>query len=633
MLSPRLPCVLSFPSRSGSRRRSPLGAGVVALGIALGTLGSLAFAANPQKDGVNPPPAAVGQKGHAKSPSKSEVTEEERDVYKALRTEFEPDAGSREALLEDVVEREPSFAPARWARGEVWFKGRWIRHEDFPAEVKSAAWTGYREARKQSDSSPGSQLKMADLARKSKLPEQERGHLRQVVMSEPDHAAARKRLGEVKVEDGWLTKADFERRKAHTKAVADVLKQNKVVLTRVSLQLKSGDMSPQEALSELKEFDRVEHIPALELYLSTPDVTGAKVVVQFLSAQSSADASLSLVRHAMGHPSDDVRKAAVQSLRKRDWFGFMPQLLGTLQSPVLTRETLVNLGSGQILWRQVFYADKQDSQQLGVLDNVFHLQGDVYGASYPAWLMYRNEAALRNRTLDQVNQSIAVSNERISSLLSQVTGQVQAKSPDAWWKWWQDQNETVSVKSKGFKKKHNVSHLLCVQTIDTPRERIVSVDNPPPPMSCLAPGTEIWTDAGPVAVELIRTGDLVLSQHPETGELAYKAVIEPTQRPPAVLLKITLEDDERIRATGGHNFWVAGHGWLKARGLKKGMALHTPRGTVKVVDVKEEESQTKAFNLVVSDFHTYFVGNQRVYSYDNTERQPSLVAVPGLLED
>ncbi|MCC7420218.1 MAG: hypothetical protein IT428_08065 [Planctomycetaceae bacterium] len=630
MLFQRLPSILSSPTRLGFRDRCLMCAGLAALGIGLATLGSLAVAANPQKDGVNPGPAAAA-KGHPKAASKSEMTEEERDVYKALRTEFEADAGDREALLDDVVERDPGFAPARWARGEVRFKDRWIRFEDFPAEVKSAAWTAYREARKQADSSPGSQLKLADLCRKSKLPEQERGHLRQVVRSEPDHAAARKRLGEVKVDEGWLSKADYERRKAHTKAVAEILKQSKVALTRISLQLKSGDMTPQEALDELKELDRVEHIPALELYLSTPDATGAKVVVQCLSAQPSADASLSLVRHAMGHPSDDVRKAAVQSLRKRDWFGFVPQLLATLQSPVLTREALVNLGSGQILWRQVFYADKQDSQQLGVLDNVFHLQGDVYGASYPAWLMYRNEAALRNRSLDQVNQSILASNERVSSLLTQVTGQLQAKSPDAWWKWWQDQNETVSVKPKGFKKKHNVSHLMCVQTMDnTPKERIIGMRDM---MSCLAPGTEIWTDAGPVAVELIRTGDLVLSQHPETGELAYKAVVEPTQRPPAVLLKITLEDDERIRATGGHNFWVSGHGWLKARSLKKGMALHTPRGTVKVVDVKEEESQTKAFNLVVSYFHTYFVGNKRVYSYDNTERQPSLVAVPGLLED
>ena len=38
--------------------------------------------------------------------------------------------------------------------------------------------------------------------------------------------------------------------------------------------------------------------------------------------------------------------------------------------------------------------------------------------------------------------------------------------------------------------------------------------------SCLAAGTPIWTDAGPVSVEKIKVGDRVLSQDADTGELA-----------------------------------------------------------------------------------------------------------------
>jgi hypothetical protein len=601
-----------------------------AVGVLLITVGTYATAANPEKGNGGKSSGSGISKDASK---KHEPSEEERDVYTALRTEFETDAADREALLESVLERDPDFAPARWARGEVRFKDRWVRYEDFVAEQKSPAWNAYREFRKPSDLTAASQMRVADFCRKNKLPEQERGHLRGVVMTEPDNPAARKRLGEVRVDDGWLSKPDFELRKNHSRAVADILRRSKVPLTRISLQLKSGDMSQAEALNELKDFGEIEHIPSLELYLSTPDVTGAKAVVALLSEQTNGDASISLVRHALAHPSDTVRKSAIQSLQKRDFFGFVPQLLSALQSPVLTREGLVMLAPGQVMWRQVYYVDKQDTQQLAVLDNVFHCTAENQAA--PTWWMYRNEAALRARSLDQINHDIVSSNERISSLLAQVSGKAELRTPDDWWRWWQDENETVQVTTKDRKCRRHVSHLCCVIPPEPPpAERVVAFrDRLPVKMSCLAPGTEIWTDSGPVAVELIRTGDLVLSQHPETGELAYKAVIEPTQRPPAVLLKITLEDDERIRSTGGHNFWVAGHGWLKARSLKKGMALHTPRGTVKVVDVKEEESQTKAFNLVVSDFHTYFVGNKRVYSYDNTERQPSLVAVPGLLED
>jgi hypothetical protein len=135
-----------------------------------------------------------------------------------------------------------------------------------------------------------------------------------------------------------------------------------------------------------------------------------------------------------------------------------------------------------------------------------------------------------------------------------------------------------------------------------------------------------------VAVDLIQAGDLVLSQNAETGELAYKPVLEPTNRPPAVVLRLHVDDDV-IRATGGHGFWVSGWGWLKARELKAGMRLHTPRGAKTLGKIESETEPVKAFNLVVADFHTYFVGKHRVLSYDNTLRAPAETLVPGLTDE
>ena len=62
------------------------------------------------------------------------------------------------------------------------------------------------------------------------------------------------------------------------------------------------------------------------------------------------------------------------------------------------------------------------------------------------------------------------------------------------------------------------------------------------PLSCLAAGTPILTDAGPVAVEKIKVGDRVLSQDAETGELAYKPVLHTTVRLNAELVKLELFD-------------------------------------------------------------------------------------------
>lgn len=581
--------------------------------------------------GANPSKGPSAKGDALKPGAAKEANPNEQDVYDALRTEFDPDAGDRGTLLNGVLQRDPDFAPAHWAKGEVWHKERWVDYEAVPQDAKgNAAWNAYREFRRHSDASASTQQKLADYCRKNKLAEQERGHLRAVIVADRDNMTAHKRLGEVNVDGEWLSKPDLEERRAHSRAVADALKKCKAPLTRLSQQLKSGAISHADAVQELKRYSDPMFFPSLELYVSTPDPTGALAVIEALSFLWDAEASLSLARHAMAHPVEMVRDAAVDVLRQRDFHGFIPQLLASLQSPVLTREALAN-HNGTLVWRQVFYVDKQDSQQLAVLDRVFHLEGDISSAGTVAYGAVRNESDFRNRSLDQINQGIAASNEKVSDLLKKVTGKHALRTPDDWWTWWSDENESVVLDGKPHRVRRSVSHSNVCRVPEIPAAGSERVLSSRPTLSCLAPGTEIWTDAGPVAVELIRTGDLVLSQHPETGELAYKAVVRPTERPPANLLRITL-GDETIRATGGHSFWISGYGWVTARKLRKGFLMHTATGVKAVDEVKDEETLTKAFNLVVDDFHTYFVGKTRLYSYDNTARLPALVPVPGLTE-
>ena len=52
------------------------------------------------------------------------------------------------------------------------------------------------------------------------------------------------------------------------------------------------------------------------------------------------------------------------------------------------------------------------------------------------------------------------------------------------------------------------------------------------PYSCFAAGTNVWTLAGPQAIEKIQVGNRVLAQDVETGELTYKPVLAVTTRAP-----------------------------------------------------------------------------------------------------
>jgi len=153
----------------------------------------------------------------------------------------------------------------------------------------------------------------------------------------------------------------------------------------------------------------------------------------------------------------------------------------------------------------------------------------------------------------------------------------------------------------------------------------VDVDQP----SCFPAGTPVWTLEGRRAIEKIRPGDLVLARDVESGELAYKAVLHTTVRPPAKMVCIEAGDDIKLTATGGHRMWVSGEGWVRARQLQSGQPLHTLAGVVLVSHVRECPD-AEAYNLVVADFHTYFVGDAKILCQDHLMPRPTNVVVPGL---
>jgi len=133
-----------------------------------------------------------------------------------------------------------------------------------------------------------------------------------------------------------------------------------------------------------------------------------------------------------------------------------------------------------------------------------------------------------------------------------------------------------------------------------------------------------------MAIDQIRPGDCVLSQDPDTGELAFKPVLATTVRPPSPLINIRVEG-ETIRATRGHPFWVSGIGWQMAKELKAGQWLHTLGGPV-LIERCEQNGSAEAYSLVVADFNSFFVGNVQALVHDNNLRQVTSAKVPGLVD-
>ena len=131
---------------------------------------------------------------------------------------------------------------------------------------------------------------------------------------------------------------------------------------------------------------------------------------------------------------------------------------------------------------------------------------------------------------------------------------------------------------------------------------------------CFVAGTLVETEDGQKPIEEIQAGDKVLSENPETGEIAYKTVEETYINETDELIHVHV-NGETISATPNHPFYVDKLGWTLAKNLRAGDILVLSNGEFVVVEwIQHEilESPIKVYNFEVEDFHTYFVGESSV---------------------
>ena len=137
--------------------------------------------------------------------------------------------------------------------------------------------------------------------------------------------------------------------------------------------------------------------------------------------------------------------------------------------------------------------------------------------------------------------------------------------------------------------------------------------------SCFVAGTLVMAVAGMVAIETIKSGDKVISTDTETMETSPKTVLETYIREVTTLVHLTVNGEE-IVTTVDHPFYVKNQGFIKAGELIVGDELLDVNGNVLLVenfDVELTDEPVKVYNFKVEDFHTYFVGNCKIWVHNN----------------
>ncbi|MDR1066349.1 MAG: HINT domain-containing protein [Clostridiales bacterium] len=147
---------------------------------------------------------------------------------------------------------------------------------------------------------------------------------------------------------------------------------------------------------------------------------------------------------------------------------------------------------------------------------------------------------------------------------------------------------------------------------------------------CFAGGTLVYTPSGYVPIELIKSGDLVCAKDPDSGEFGVKKVLETSSSGVYAIYYVTI-GDEKIGVTDEHPFWVYGKGFVKTEDLNVGdeVVSHNRENLeedffgIQIVNGIEKiyfEDKISVHNLIVEDWHTYYIGRGRVFAHNGFEK-------------
>jgi hypothetical protein len=281
-----------------------------------------------------------------------------------------------------------------------------------------------------------------------------------------------------------------------------------------------------------------------------------------------------------------------------------------------------------------------DSPQfMSAIASVLAFQGSLMALGTAQNELILSEAMLENARRNQdLQQSLANDveliealngefnqlNDRVLPILKSLTGVELGADPEAWKKWWSDQQGYVYESSTQSDKptySDTISNPDISLTFVLPGVTAV-IPTLNQHHACFSAGTPVHTADGTTPIESIQVGDLVLSQNTVTGSLEFRAVVATHKNPPTSTLRLMFAG-EPVVATGIHRFWKLGKGWTMARDLKAGDQLRMVGGVVTLDSVESDQTQP-VYNLDVADNRDFFVGNVGLLVHDFSFVQPVL---------
>ncbi len=502
-------------------------------------------AAEPIRHAADQPiAAAVSSRDDAEDAGAEEL------VRAALKAEAAGNSAEREKLLRRALKNDPECAPARWHLGYVRAGKEWVKWDEL--QRRAAGDPRIAEYRRRFDElagAPAGELALARWCRDQGLEDHARTHWARLLSFEPQNEEALKALGVRWHQGRLLTHEEIvAARRGESPESADGTRQRTArkdwnkhwtpQVTKWQRMIRENnpavDSAIREEMQSVKKSSEADLLPAMQALNATlitrsqrkKDEAEYRALslkwIAVLDGMQEHPATLSLAWQAVDHPMPEVRAAAADALKKRPKETYVPILLARMRSPV-EAEFLIqpSFGSGSVTSMYTFYqegpvADRSLTRvQVRGVRPLRALTGSPSAVTASAVGRTRQAlaSALRvHQVVGAANASINDLNGRVRAALVRATGTDCGETASSWWKWYDDYHYAhydLQKPSSGDKEKLRREH--SIYTISYIRS-----------CSCFPRGTVVWTLTGPAAIEKINVGDRVLSQHPVTGELAYK---------------------------------------------------------------------------------------------------------------
>jgi len=117
----------------------------------------------------------------------------------------------------------------------------------------------------------------------------------------------------------------------------------------------------------------------------------------------------------------------------------------------------------------------------------------------------------------------------------------------------------------------------------------------------------IYSPNGLLPIENLKKGDSVYSFNFDKRVIEIKPIINTISSYVKTIYELKVED-EIIKVTGAHPFYVVGKGWTRVQDLRVNDNLFSSeQKTFKIKLIKQLQEDTDVYNIEVADNNNYFV--------------------------